>query len=178
MSELIQKFQCPHCFVSVPMPERDEAVTCSACGATLAILQRLCADCGTYHEAEVAFCATCAAPMTQVCRRCRTLNWAGNGRCSACGAGLDVIETLAHHSTEGSTAVAQQQMNDAHKIKWLEALSSAERMAVLNEKEAARLVELHRREQIIQRQTRQMWVKTAVAVALIILIVLAVSLLS
>ncbi|MCB8943273.1 MAG: hypothetical protein H6658_05920 [Ardenticatenaceae bacterium] len=178
MDELPQKFPCPNCFVSVPMPDTGEAVTCVACGETLVVLGHLCADCGTYHAAAVPLCEECGAPLARVCRRCRTLNWAGSSHCAACGAGLDVLETLLHHSTEGTTAVAQQQMRESHTIKWQEELHSAQRMEKLNEKEAARQAELRRREQILAKQKQQMWMKTAVVVALVILLVVVAALLS
>ncbi len=178
MDELPQKFQCPRCFVSVRMPEQAQVLNCPACRAVLVVAGHLCADCGTYHETAVPLCATCGVPLTKVCRRCRTLNWAGNSHCLDCQAGLDVIETLTHHTTEGVTAVAQQQMREAHKIKWQEELHSAERMAKLTEQEAARQAELRRREQILQDQKRQMWRKTAVIIILVILLIVAVMLLT
>ena len=178
MSELPQKFQCPNCFVSVRVPEQGEAVTCRTCGTRLEVIGHLCADCATYHEKGVPLCATCATPMTKVCRRCRTVNWAGNSHCVACEAGLDVIETLLDRSTEGTTAVVRQQMDESHTIKWQETLSSAERMEELNEKEAARQAEIQRREGIIREQERQMWLKVGVIITLVVLLIIFVILLA
>lgn len=169
--ELPEKFPCPNCFASIPVPEKGAAVTCAACGVALPLISHLCADCGTYHEEAAPLCETCGATMTTVCQRCRTLNWAGNSHCTACGAGLDVIEMLLNRSTEGTTAVAQQQRRDAHTLKWQESLSSAERMEQLEAKEVARQAELRRREQIMQERSRQLWRKTAVAIVLIIFMV-------
>ena len=175
MDELPQKFQCPRCFVSVPMPEQAQVLSCPACRAVLVVVGHLCPDCGTYHETAVSLCETCGAPLTKVCRRCRALNWTGNSHCLDCAAGLDVIETLTHYTTEEVTAVAQQQMREAHKVKWQEELHSAERMAKLTEQEAARQTELRRREQILQEQKQQMWLKTAVIIILVILIMAMVA---
>ena len=160
------------------MPERGEAVNCAACRVRLEVVGHLCADCGTYHQDAVPLCETCGSPMTRVCRRCRTLNWMGNSFCISCGTGLDVIETLMGHSTEGSTAVARQQMDEAYKIKRQEEFHSSERMARMAEKEAARQAELQRRMQILAEQKRQMWQRTAVIIVVVILLMIVVALLT
>ena len=176
MQQLPQKFQCPHCFVSVPVPEQGEAVICPACQALLDVMGHLCVDCLTYHDAAVPLCETCGAPMTKVCRRCRTLNWAGHSYCAACGAGLDVIESLGQRTPEGVTAVAQQQMRESHTIKWQESIFSAERMEKLEEKEAARQAELQRREQILREKDRQLWKLLAIVIPLLILAIIVIAL--
>ena len=178
MTELVQKFPCPYCFVSVRMSEKGQAATCLGCHNTLEVIGHLCVDCGTYHLDAAPLCETCGSPMTKVCRLCQTVNWSGDFSCQNCDAGLDVIETLTHHSTEGTTAVAQQKMRQAHIIKEQEATHSAQRMAQMSDREEARQAELRRRQKIIHKQERQMWLKVGAIIVIVLLISIFVMLLS
>lgn len=176
MTELREKFQCPHCFCSVSRPDPGQsAVNCPACRTALAINGYLCADCGTYHERSVPLCETCVAPMTQICRRCHAVNWAGNLHCQSCEADLDMIETLASRSTEGTTLFVQQQMRASSQIRAQEKKASAERMGQLLAQEAQRQEEIHRLATLQRERDRILWVGISLIIFLIVIITLTIT---
>jgi uncharacterized Zn finger protein (UPF0148 family) len=178
MAEAASKFPCPHCLAPVHVPEPGQGVICPVCGVGIDIIGRLCAHCFHYHEQVESICPDCLEPMTHVCRQCDTVNWDGDLVCRHCGAGLDVIETLPSHSTEGTTAFAQRQMREARQLKEKESLDSEQRMEKMTKKEEARQQELRRREAIVKARERRMLQVTLVALGTTILLLIIITLLT
>ena len=165
---------CPHCQQPLTLPESGSSATCPACSHQFPLAGHLCPNCNTFHDEEMAFCATCGADMIRVCRQCQTPNWTGHEQCSHCGHSLDIFEFLHMQGTADTAERLNEQMAWSREIKKKEHEDAERRMAELiaiEEERQAKLRELQARK---KQEDKALLIFGGLGLAVLVLSILAI----
>lgn len=166
-----QEVTCPYCEQVMMVDERLDEVTCGQCQHDFRLLNRLCPNCGTYHEQETAVCEECGQPLSRLCNNCHTANWAGNDHCKACSEPLTTFSLVNASTLKGNIKRQQEHQQFAREVKIKEEEDSKKRMAGMLAKEQKRQAELQR---LSQQKRQQDYLLLGIGAVLVVVVLIFV----
>jgi len=175
MDDALQSLTCGQCGGGPLTDNLNGTVSCPYCGSTFAHPERTCPCCETVNEQDARECVACGAKLKEPCVRCGTMNWVNAAYCRRCGAALNILEHIAARRAQTDADRLSHIQAQAARLKEETERASQRRMEEMWAIENQRLETFARNKIEQRRQERLIWAVTVMAIAALVIIVVALT---